>query len=231
MSRSNASTASVSRALARSAAALAIAVAAVPVARAAGAGGYVTTSSGAAVTDGSGECWHTGEWRAGMRLGRCEPAVAAAPAPAHPVLAAARAKAPPARPAAPAPARISADTLFEFDSAALTAQGRGTLDGLARRIDASPYGRIAVVGHADRLGTPGYNLALSERRAQAVSAYLGERGLAADRIHATGAGSSAPRTSASQCKGLARPALIRCLQPDRYVEITAMPAALSASSK
>src|ERR1700751_4696030 len=35
--------------------------------------GYLTSASGQAVTDSSGECWHTGEWRPGRHLASCGP--------------------------------------------------------------------------------------------------------------------------------------------------------------
>lgn len=211
--------------------AAAVLAAAIPAARAGDPGGYLTISNGSAVTDASGECWHTGEWSPGMRLGRCEPVARAAAAPAREVLAAAPKPASRPAKAAPAPIRISIDTLFDFDSATLKPEGRAALESLASRIDRSPYRRASVTGHADRLGTPGYNLLLSERRAQAVRAYLGAHGLQLARIGAKGVGSSEPATSPEQCKGLGRAALIRCLQPDRYAEIDVVSGALSASAQ
>lgn len=222
---------SVFRKAARSGIAAAVLAAAIPAARAGDLGGYLSASNGKAVTDASGECWHTGEWHSGMRLGRCEPSAPAAAAPAREVLAAAPAPATRPAKAAPAPIRISVDTLFDFDSATLRPEGRAALQSLASRIDRSPYRQATVTGHADRLGTPGYNLLLSERRAQAVRAYLGTHGLQLARIGAKGVGSSEPATSPEQCKGLGRAALIRCLQPDRYAEIAVVSSAPTASAK
>jgi len=47
-----------------------------------------------------------------------------------------------------------------------------------------------IVGHTDRVGTATYNLGLSQRRAQAVQAYLAEQGFTG--IHAQGVGFSQP---------------------------------------
>lgn len=52
--------------------------------------------------------------------------------------------------------------------------------------------KIAVEGYTDSRGSDKYNLALSERRAQAVKKYLVDKGEKADRITATGKGKSNP---------------------------------------
>ena len=49
-----------------------------------------------------------------------------------------------------------------------------------------------VEGHTDAAGTPGYNLNLSQRRAQAVVRYLGQHGVEASRLIAKGYGQSRP---------------------------------------
>ena len=55
-------------------------------------------------------------------------------------------------------------------------------------------GGIAVIseGHTDAIGTVGYNLKLSLRRAEAVRGYLVEHGIAPDRISTEGFGKSRP---------------------------------------
>lgn len=67
--------------------------------------------------------------------------------------------------------QISSDVLFEFDKAALTAEARGHIAGLARRIRGTT-GTVEVSGHTDSRGEPGYNRELSRRRADAVKAEL-----------------------------------------------------------
>jgi len=148
--------------------------------------------------------------------------VAAAPAPVAQV-----APAPVPLPVAvqppPAPMRVSlsADSLFDFDQSTLKLAGRQSLDKLATDLRGMRYDTIRVTGHADRLGSRDYNLKLSERRAQAVSAYLVQSGgVDSGRIAATGAEEANPVTRAGECTGgKATPALIACLQPDRRVEV------------
>jgi outer membrane protein OmpA-like peptidoglycan-associated protein len=66
---------------------------------------------------------------------------------------------------------VAADVLFEFDRADLTRHARVTIGRVARRIRATG-GSVRVVGHTDSIGSSSYNLALSRRRAAAVSEAL-----------------------------------------------------------
>lgn len=63
---------------------------------------------------------------------------------------------------------VPADVLFAFDSARVTARGRGAL----RRLEVRGR-RVTVVGHTDAQGSAAYNLRLSRRRAAAVARVLG----------------------------------------------------------
>ncbi|MEU8122733.1 OmpA family protein [Spirillospora sp. NPDC049024] len=67
--------------------------------------------------------------------------------------------------------RISADVLFDFGKATLTDAARRRIAGLAPRLR-DARGAVQVSGHSDSVGEPAYNLALSERRAEAVKAEL-----------------------------------------------------------
>ncbi|MBC7621412.1 MAG: OmpA family protein [Candidatus Saccharibacteria bacterium] len=116
---------------------------------------------------------------------------------------------------------FSADSLFDFDSAAVLPGGRQQLDRFASELRGVRYDVVNVTGHTDRLGAAAYNLKLSTRRAEAVRSYLiTSGGVPADKISAKGVNGSDPITKMGDCPAkLARPALIRCLQPDRRVEI------------
>jgi OmpA-OmpF porin, OOP family len=130
---------------------------------------------------------------------------------------------PVAAPAPPAPMRVSlsADSLFDFDRSTLKPQGQQALDKLIGDLRGMQYDTIRVTGHTDRLGRHDYNLKLSTRRAEAVSAYLVRSGgISAGKITATGVDGADPVTKADDCKGN-KPtrALIACLQPDRRVDV------------
>ena len=108
---------------------------------------------------------------------------------------------------------------FKFDRAELTPTGKAKLDTFLSDLGDVEYQEITVVGHTDRLGAKQYNELLSQRRANAVRAYLVGRKVHQNKIKAEGVGSTRPVTSADACNGLNRRKLIECLQPDRRVEV------------
>lgn len=167
-------------------------------------------------------------YRFGAPTPRSVPAAAAAPLPPVPVAVVAAAPPVAATPVPPPPApvvvarvNLSADSLFDFDSAAVKPQGRTALDKLAADLRGMQYESIRVTGHTDRLGNTAYNAALSSRRAAAVTEYLTQSGsMGRGPVTTSGAGESMPVTAAGTCRGTApTPALVACLQPDRRVEV------------
>jgi hypothetical protein len=78
---------------------------------------------------------------------------------------------------------------------------------------------IRAVGHADRLGSEGYNQILSEDRAEAVKAYLVSKGIEPDRVRAEGRGTRQPVTKPGECADRKNAKVIACLQSDRRVGI------------
>jgi peptidoglycan-associated lipoprotein len=81
---------------------------------------------------------------------------------------------------------------FAFDSTVIDDKGRGALQTNAEFLKRRPSTRILIEGHADNRGTNEYNLALGERRAQAVRDYLVGLGIAADRIQMVTKGEEQP---------------------------------------
>lgn len=113
---------------------------------------------------------------------------------------------------------LSADALFAFDKADILPQGRQPLDKIAEELKRrdGTIEAVQVTGYTDRLGSDGYNLSLSQRRAEAVNDYLADHGVTRERIHAEGRGKSQPGT---RCEQRPRNELIACLAPDRRVTV------------
>ena len=81
---------------------------------------------------------------------------------------------------------------FGFDSAELTGPAMRDLEGVAGALNDPQLvaAQVTLEGHTDATGPDDYNLRLSQRRAEAVVAYLVRRGVAAPRLRAAGFGES-----------------------------------------
>ena len=113
-----------------------------------------------------------------------------APAP-MPAAAPAPAPAPVAAPA-PAPAR-NYIVFFDFDKADLKSDAQTVVRQAATGFkNSTGVTRIEATGHADRSGTPAYNMKLSERRAEAVRAELIAQGVPANAITISAKGETQP---------------------------------------
>lgn len=117
---------------------------------------------------------------------------------------------------------LSSDVLFGFNQAEMEPSEQWRLNRLSDSIKTTPnLEEIILVGHTDRLRSDGRmerNQILSEQRAESIRRYLIKKGLAPDKIHASGVGSTQPRV---QCPTkTSKAAQIVCLQPNRRVEIT-----------
>ncbi|SKA56660.1 OmpA-OmpF porin, OOP family [Succinivibrio dextrinosolvens DSM 3072] len=129
-------------------------------------------------------------------------------------------------PAAPAPVQkvkasqthtLDAGVLFPFDSAKLSADGQSAVANVVQSANSMENPEFEVYGYTDRIGTDAYNLKLSDKRADAVSAELQNNGVTPK--VSDGKGKANPVTG-NKCDGVkGRKALIDCLAPDRRVEI------------
>jgi len=187
---------------------------------------YLIDSRNVVARSGTGLCWRTGFWTpaaaetalAGQFPVGCACDADIMPAELCTVQAMPAVEVPVAR-AVQQKIKLSADTLFDFDKATLRPEGMQRLQELAMQARQINLEVVLAVGHTDRIGTVAYNQKLSDRRAEAVKAYLITQGIDASRIYTEGKGKSMPITGDSCKAGQGRTALIRCLQPDRRVEI------------
>jgi outer membrane protein OmpA-like peptidoglycan-associated protein len=88
--------------------------------------------------------------------------------------------------------KFQSDILFDTDSAVVDPSGRATLDEVAGVLVEYPKTAVVVQGHTDSTGGEEHNLALSERRARAVSNHLIAGGVDAGRVSALGMGEGYP---------------------------------------
>jgi outer membrane protein OmpA-like peptidoglycan-associated protein len=98
----------------------------------------------------------------------------------------------------------SDNILFSLGSAELKARSKKTLNLLAKYLNENSEVKVYLSGHSDSTGTEERNTTLSLERAQQASAYLTEKGIAAERILTQGDSSSKPVADNSTEKGRAK---------------------------
>ncbi len=81
---------------------------------------------------------------------------------------------------------------FAFDSSAISLDAAEVLDTQVKWLKDHEEVKVVVQGYCDERGTREYNLALGERRANAVKQYLVSKGIAADRISVISYGKERP---------------------------------------
>lgn len=81
---------------------------------------------------------------------------------------------------------------FAFDNATIASDYEEMLAAHAAYLSKNPALKVTIEGHADERGTPEYNIALGERRANAVAKYLEALGVQADQISIVSYGEEKP---------------------------------------
>jgi peptidoglycan-associated lipoprotein len=84
------------------------------------------------------------------------------------------------------------DAYFDYDSANIRPDAREALQKTADFLKNYPSLRVTIEGHCDERGSTEYNLALGQRRANAVKEYLVSLGIPADRLSTTSWGKEKP---------------------------------------
>lgn len=88
---------------------------------------------------------------------------------------------------------IPADILFDFDKATIRPEAASALQQVAAVLRERRRGSVRIEGHTDSMGSSGYNLRLSERRAVAVETWLMEHeGFSDAGFRTVGYGASRP---------------------------------------
>ena len=85
---------------------------------------------------------------------------------------------------------------FDYDSYAVRDEYRATIDAHARFLTSERSRRVIVQGNTDERGSREYNLALGQKRAEAVRRSLTAMGVPDAQVEAVSLGEEKPRTSA-----------------------------------
>jgi OOP family OmpA-OmpF porin len=159
--------------------------------------GYAEDSTSNVVTTGSGDCLHTGSWtEADAVIVGCDGVVLNAPvvvtegAPSGLVSAIV----------------IPTVALFDFDKAVLKEEGKAAIEEYRKQLrpELSEAYEGIIIGHTDSVGDADYNLGLSLRRAEAVSAYLVSTGVDSAKLRELGRGEADPIASNDTKEGQAQ---------------------------
>lgn len=114
----------------------------------------------------------------------------------------------PQPPVAPQPTSekvsFAAEALFDFDKSIVKPAGKAALDDLLMRLQGMNTEVMVTVGHTDSIGSDAYNQKLSQRRAQAVKAYIVATGIDASRVYTEGKGESQPLADNTTEEGRAK---------------------------
>ena len=86
----------------------------------------------------------------------------------------------------------SENIYFEFDSAALSPVAQSVLSGKADYLRDNPGSQVIIEGHCDERGTPEYNLALGDRRAESAKSFLVNIGIDPARFTTVSYGEESP---------------------------------------
>jgi peptidoglycan-associated lipoprotein len=89
-------------------------------------------------------------------------------------------------------AREVRDAYFDFNKADVRPDARDALAKTAEFLRNYPQVRVTIEGHCDERGSTEYNLALGDRRANAVKQYLVSLGISADRLSTVSFGKEKP---------------------------------------
>lgn len=114
-------------------------------------------------------------------------------------------------------ADVTVQIYFEPQSAEVTKEGRAVLRAAAAEAKGCTVSQVSVLGLADAAGAPDANLALSEKRAQAVAQALAATGLPAATFETAAAGQAGAVTAAGDARPLRRRAdvTLKLAQPKR----------------
>ncbi len=111
---------------------------------------------------------------------------------------------------------LNSDVMFGFNKTNLKPEAEAELTDIYAQISGLNVQRVAINGYTDRIGPEATNLRISKERAEAVANFLENKGLSANTMVVNGHGSADPVV---QCDKMRGKTLIKCLAPNRRVQI------------
>lgn len=153
---------------------------------------YLQDARGVISRNATGLCWHTGYWTPADSVPGCDgPLTKPAPVAVAPV---------------PTSEKVTyaADAFFDFDKAVVKPEGKAKLDEIVSNLANMDVEVIVAVGHTDWVGPDAYNQKLSERRAEAVKAYLVSKGVDPQKVYTEGKGEKQPVADNNSREGRAK---------------------------
>ena len=94
--------------------------------------------------------------------------------------------------------------LFDFNKYEVKNKVKGSLNTLAKALEENPDIRIKIDGYTDFIGSEGYNLELSVKRAKSIRNYLVDRGVKSSNISIEGYGKQNPIANNATAAGRAK---------------------------
>jgi peptidoglycan-associated lipoprotein len=95
------------------------------------------------------------------------------------------------------PANVARIIYFDYDSNVIKPEFQSLLEGHARFLKANTGRKVAIEGHTDERGGREYNLALGQRRSEAVRRALGLLGVSDSQLEAVSFGKEKPAAMGS----------------------------------
>jgi peptidoglycan-associated lipoprotein len=102
------------------------------------------------------------------------------------------------------PANTTKVIYFDFDSYVVKPEFQGAIEAHAKYLTANKARKMAIEGHTDERGGREYNLALGQRRAEAVRRALGLLGVADAQVEAVSFGKEKPAVPGSDEEAMAK---------------------------
>lgn len=102
------------------------------------------------------------------------------------------------------PANVAKVIYFDYDSFAIKPEFQSAIEAHAKFLAATKTRRMAIEGHTDERGGREYNLALGQKRAEAVRRALGLLGVGDAQVEAVSFGKEKPAASGSDESAFAK---------------------------